>query len=543
MELAARSTPGRLGSTGCSRFDVRRGHTSGGSRFAHLYVAQGGNNTSNNCQKSSTPCSTVTYALGLAGSGATIEVTGTISDSITINQPVTISGAAAPAANPAEINAPHPQESVIVVNSKGTVNLADLTLENGSGNLDGDVFLGGGIEVKSAATATVNVTGSNISDNRGDLGGGIYNHQATVNIIDSTVSGNTAGQGSGIDNVGTMNINDSTISGNIADDGSAGGILNYGTLNVTDSTVSGNTVTAHENQDALGGGIENIGTVNLTDSTVSGNTVTAPDQYDAVGGGIFTDSGRINITNSTISGNSAGEGGGIFTYGIANFLESTISGNSALTGEGGGILNSSGTVKVTDSILATIGGPASGSECVGPLSDGGNNVTDDTSCGFASSEVNAKSERLKSLAYNGGPTQTMALTSGNPAIRSVPSGCSATDQRGAIRPSSNCDAGAYQSNGVFPTSFMVTDFLTTTKNATTAVLGETGLPPAAIGTVLFETESGIACILQLTGRPGEATTCLADFGQNVPFVITGFFDDTDGMYLSSKSTNEVNPHQ
>jgi hypothetical protein len=93
-----------------------------------------------------------------------------------------------------------------------------------------------------------------------------------------------------------------------------------------------------------------------------------------------------------------------------------------------------------------------------------------------------------------------------------------------------------------PTTFTIADLLTRHGKDTTAVLGELGLPSNAVGTVLFETGSGLACAIQLTGRPGEATTCFADFGSNVPFTITGIFFDTDGRYLNSDSTNQLHPH-
>jgi hypothetical protein len=93
-----------------------------------------------------------------------------------------------------------------------------------------------------------------------------------------------------------------------------------------------------------------------------------------------------------------------------------------------------------------------------------------------------------------------------------------------------------------PTAFTISEFLTTKGKDTTAVLGETGLPPKAVGLVLFETGSGLACAIDLTGKPGEATTCFADFGPNVPYVITGIFIDTDGNYLDSTSSNVLHPH-
>ena len=50
---------------------------------------------------------------------------------------------------------------------------------------------------------------------------------------------------------------------------------------------------------------------------------------------------------------------------------------------------------------------------------------------------------LKDLADNGGPTLTMALSAGSPAINAGANGCPATDQRGEIR-EGQCDIGAYE---------------------------------------------------------------------------------------------------
>jgi hypothetical protein len=53
-----------------------------------LYVWQGGNDIGT-CPSTS-PCRTVSYALNQAASGATIKVSGTIDDHLTITSPVTI---------------------------------------------------------------------------------------------------------------------------------------------------------------------------------------------------------------------------------------------------------------------------------------------------------------------------------------------------------------------------------------------------------------------------------------------------------------------
>jgi hypothetical protein len=71
-------------------------------------------------------------------------------------------------------------------------------------------------------------------------------------------------------------------------------------------------------------------------------------------------------------------------------------------------------------------------------------------------DKNNTNARLGTLAYYGGPTQTIPLLSGSPAIDAGnPSGCTdrlghllKTDQRGLPRPDtedkSGCDMGAYE---------------------------------------------------------------------------------------------------
>ncbi|WP_223847121.1 T9SS type A sorting domain-containing protein [Hymenobacter montanus] len=65
---------------------------------------------------------------------------------------------------------------------------------------------------------------------------------------------------------------------------------------------------------------------------------------------------------------------------------------------------------------------------------------------------------LSPLANNGGPTQTMALRAGSPAIDAGGSSCPATDQRGLVRVGA-CDIGAYEFSAPLPvelTAFSVT---------------------------------------------------------------------------------------
>ncbi|HEY6539299.1 MAG TPA: choice-of-anchor Q domain-containing protein, partial [Ktedonobacteraceae bacterium] len=95
----------------------------------------------------------------------------------------------------------------------------------------------------------------------------------------------------------------------------------------------------------------------------------------------------------------------------------------------------------------------SGGDCsnVGILTDNGYNMDSDGSC-FTASTSKHGNPQLSPLANTGGPTQTMALQQGSPAIDAVPTNvgiCPSSDQRGDARPDdpseSACDMGADES--------------------------------------------------------------------------------------------------
>jgi peptidyl-prolyl cis-trans isomerase SurA len=92
--------------------------------------------------------------------------------------------------------------------------------------------------------------------------------------------------------------------------------------------------------------------------------------------------------------------------------------------------------------------------CDGTVTSKGFNLSDDESCGFGGNgDVQNPDTRVGALAANGGPTETVALTGGSPAINAGdPAGCTdetggllAVDQRGTRRPSGGrCDIGAFE---------------------------------------------------------------------------------------------------
>jgi hypothetical protein len=231
-----------------------------------------------------------------------------------------------------------------------------------------------------------------------------------------------------------------------------GGIGNYGILTLRSSAVIGNHALGG------GGGIWNAGTATINASTISGNVANnyCPRPCFHGGGGVFNiDPYNVNINNSTIAGNSARQAGGIWSFGgTVKVSNSTISGNTASFT--GGIYINSGTAIVQNTIVAN-NNVANCGEAPGAITSRGYNLSSDDFCPFASAgDLNNTDPELGPLQYNGGPTQTMALPSGSPAVDAGnPAGCTnnlgvllRTDQRGAPRPdtedTAGCDMGAFE---------------------------------------------------------------------------------------------------
>ena len=237
-----------------------------------------------------------------------------------------------------------------------------------------------------------------------------------------------------------------------------GGISNSGTLMVIASVVSGNTSYnfCAANCSDSGAGIINFkgATLTVTRSTISGNHAALPctpasTSCSSVGGGI-NNLGTLKVNNSTISGNGALFSGGIANRGTLSVNNSTIARNNGIVG---GIGIFSGTATLQNCIVANF----VGGNCGGTIVSNGYNLSSDDTCNFTSTgDLKNTGPMLGPLQDNGGPTQTMALPSGSPAVDAGnPSGCTdglghllKTDQRGKPRPDTEdtggCDIGAYE---------------------------------------------------------------------------------------------------
>ena len=155
-----------------------------------------------------------------------------------------------------------------------------------------------------------------------------------------------------------------------------GGILNHGDLVVDSMTFIGNSA------DRMGGGLINLGgNVKVINCTFVDN------QAGYAGGALADNKGITRITNCTFSGNASEKGGGIFSRG-ALLLSNTIVANSA--GESDCTAEGKFDPKSTNNLIMTNQG-----------------------CGKPISGANPQ---LASMGSYNGPTHTIPLGAGSPAI-------------------------------------------------------------------------------------------------------------------------------
>jgi len=274
---------------------------------------------------------------------------------------------------------------------------------------------------------------------------------------------------------GKLMVDECTLSDNMATSTGGGAIFVTGgtaTMTmITDSTFSGNSSTIAGQAEIGGGAIlvssppDNPGSLIITGSTFHRNS-SAGD-----GGAILSLDSVVTIINSTFAHNSAQSGGGAIwdTESSVSITNCTFSNNTITQGQGGAVHNfEADSFSLKGTILS---GKAVGGNCFGTITDAGYNISDDASCGFSGTSRNNTDPKLDpaGLADNGGPTQTIALEVGSPAVDAIPfTSCTdqaampqpvATDQRGVTRPDPEdignpaCDIGAYElveCTGAFP---------------------------------------------------------------------------------------------
>ena len=234
-----------------------------------------------------------------------------------------------------------------------------------------------------------------------------------------------------------------------------GGILNEGELTLAGVVVEGNEVKATGSSVVIGngGGVANLpgATLAIERSTLAGNTAGAV----ATGGGIaygdggaVLNEGALTISDSTISGNGAivagGGGQSASGGGIANVLaaplavsSSTIVGNAVISGtlRSGANVLATGIAEFENTIVAE---PEGATNCAAAVTSHGFDLEDEDTCGFDQATDQPDTDpklAAAGLADNGGPTPTIALEPGSPALdQGLAAPGETTDQRGLRRP-------------------------------------------------------------------------------------------------------------
>jgi CSLREA domain-containing protein len=355
----------------------------------------------------------------------------------------------------------------------GTLSLNAVTF---SGNAAGSSGGGGVYNVGSLTATGCAFTGNNVAS--GGAGAGILNSSSgTLTVTSCTFTSNSAtsgGSGAGIANSGNASVSSSTFANNtVASNGAGIHNSSTGTLTITSCTfTNGNAVSD-------GGAFDNDGTVTVSSSTFSNNTC------GSEGGAIDNHGSAPKIINSTFVNNTASSrGGAINGGGAVTLINCTLTGNrvTSSSGQGGGLLATAPAQLFNTIVAGNFRGAAPGTTAndIGGTVDAGsafNLIGTGGGGGLANgsggNQVGVSNPGLGGLASNGGPTQTVALLPGSPAIDRGSNAyvtAGETDQRGLTRVvNGTVDIGAFEVQaGAAATSFTVTGFPST---ATAGVAG------------------------------------------------------------------------
>jgi hypothetical protein len=320
-------------------------------------------------------------------------------------------------------------------NGGGILNEGTLTLSECGLAQNSAVGSGGGIENNGTMTVSGCLIGANTAEAAHGQGGGISN-TGDLQLVGTTMSVNQVsganGLGGGIANTGTLGITGCTIYENSVTAGEGAGIFTNGTATISSSTLESNT----DSGAGAGGGVFNLGQLSVVDCAVTNNT-------SGDGGGV-ENAHELMISNTTIAANAASTtGGGVYNIGTMNAINVTITDNFVDTNNGGGgLFAATSTTTLVNTIVAEnsqnvsllfladdIDGTVS-ANCVANLIGigGSGGLTN----GSDSNQVGVSNPGLRSLAQNGGPTESIALMSGSPAVNAgtYVTGVGTTDQRG-----------------------------------------------------------------------------------------------------------------
>ena len=474
--------------------------------------------------------------------------------------------------------------------SAGTLDLVNVAILNNKAQgvvgsradsqLDGRPGSGGGLYVAGGAATLTNDTlsgnlaqggqgGVNSSSRFGGAGGvgaggGLYVAAGSVTLNGDTLNGNQAiggpagspppfdgdagtqaspggaGMGGGLyAGGGTVTLTNVTLFGNSAQGGTAGNGALGKALGTAGTGGFGGTGGA-----GSGGGLEAAGgTIRLTNDTLSSNS--------ARGGAAGNGGAAQQAPGGRGGTGGAGAGGGLaIVNGTSTTLVNTLIAKNTTTGGSGGVGGPGGTQPIhfprgsngsagVASAPDVSGNVSSSDDDVIGDGSGSNlsNLTHGDQVGSSASPIDPK---LGPLQNNGGPTQTMALLPGSPAIDAGDTAVlstiaqqegvavsAATDQRGVARSNSaGVDVGAFEYQApLFTTTNKLLEAIFGASNPYSQTITATATGGAA-GPVTFALAAGATLppglMLVSNGTVSGTPTQLGQFS----FTITA--SDSDG---------------
>ena len=359
------------------------------------------------------------------------------------------------------------------VYNQGDLALINCTLSNNSATAGSGGA--GGAGGNGSGTFAVGGNGGNGGNGGTARGGAVYNLN-NLTVLNCTFSGNSVTGGSG----GAAGAGGSGSNPGMAGDGGGGGIGSGGALyNAQNLTLAGSTfstnsatggnpatagmagngtgLTGKKGAAGSGGGLFNDWWAVATNCTFYANTVhggaggnggngggtfgvpgDGGDGGDGIGGSVASDNTLTMVTCTLSSGAAFGGTNGV--AGAGNFTGSNGNLGSA---NGGNLANSGPILNLFGTILTS---SASGNNVFGDLTDAGYNLSSDFVSSFQGTSLQQTEPKLGALRSNGGPTVTMALLSGSPAVDKIPANLTPpTDQRGFDRPVNGAgDIGAFE---------------------------------------------------------------------------------------------------
>ncbi|MBV9926934.1 MAG: hypothetical protein JOZ96_18090 [Acidobacteria bacterium] len=476
------------------------------------------------------------------------------------------------------------------IGATGNVNIAGSTLTSNSalggdgGNFNngnagaakgGSIyFTGVALNISGSKITSSHATGGEGGDGPGNQqngggggrahGGGAYAGTGTVTINNSTFESCAATGG----NAGT-----GQNGGNFGGEAGGGGLYSFANTTVTNSTFDSNTATGGRGGDAFGpdcfgghialdGGAARGGAILADNGSLTVNTATFAN--NSVKGGDGGDGGKTNGGTCSGSQHGAGgvaQGGAITNQNMGttvNIKHGTISGNSAQAGNsgvnqpgvslparpvaegtGGGIRVGPGAATLENTIIANntaangtgdaTGAPVPGPDVDGNVTSNGHNLVGNATeaTGFTGTgDLTGVNPSLMALADNGGPTQTMALSPGSPAIDAGVAAGASFDQRGRPRTyndpgvadaatSDGTDIGAFELQPLCSLACPGDVEVSNDPNECGAVVEYTEPAGAGCGTVTCDHPSG-----SFFGVGETTVTCTSTAGPSCSFTVT-----------------------